>query len=132
MFLLKPLSLLADLVLLRLRSVEGVDRLVVADPVGGSALQTLPCPADGLVLALSGELWLTWSFLLLPPPVSCSLSFRSRPSLGSRLKRLASLVLVVGDRPELFFCSSSFRTAEPDSSQELSDLQEDDIQHRHR
>ena len=81
---------------------------------------TLCCPAEGLVLALT-EPWLTLSFRL--PPVSCSLSFRSRPSLGSRLKRLASLVLVVGERPELFLVSSSFGPARLESSQELSDLQ---------
>ena len=44
MFLLKPLSLLADLVLVRLAppdGPDGVDRLVVAGPGGGRALEII-------------------------------------------------------------------------------------------
>ena len=59
------------------------------------------------------------SFRVAPGSGSLSL----RPSLGSLLKRLASLFLVVGERPELFLVSSSFGPGEPERSQELSDLQ---------
>ena len=49
MFLLKPLSLLADLVLVILAppgGPDGVDRLVVAGPAGGSALEIIGDQSD--------------------------------------------------------------------------------------
>ena len=76
---------------------------------------------------------------LLLADTSCSPPLRSLPNLGIRLKRLASLFLVVGDRLVDFPLSSSFSTSASCSvfavlgsrvTSDLNQLCEDDIHGR--
>lgn len=97
---MNPLSLLADLVLdMLLPPGEGPGAGAGRLGVGGRALIVEEFACDELILAAG---------LALSLLTSGSLSLRSL-NLGIRLKRLASLSLVVGERPDdLGLSSSSF------------------------